>query len=140
MGKLGIDSHYLNPIPIFEDSFPIPSGQIPATEIPFSHSKNRSIPVPILPLQDPLKSEYHASDPLHACVYILCLHSAVSHEYTFITNILHKTTQHFTRYNDFLINMGQYKLNLGDHFKYLKSQPFSGTPSVQRITGIILTL
>jgi hypothetical protein len=21
-----------------------------------------------------LKSEYHASDPLHACVYILCLH------------------------------------------------------------------
>ena len=37
-----------------------------------------------------LKSEYHASDPLHACVYILCLHSAVSDEYTFITNILHK--------------------------------------------------
>jgi hypothetical protein len=32
----------------------------------------------------------HASDSLHACVYILCLHSAVSHEYTFITNILHK--------------------------------------------------
>ena len=37
-----------------------------------------------------LNSEYHASDPLHACVYILCLHSAVSDEYTFITNILHK--------------------------------------------------
>ena len=37
-------------------SFPIPSGQIPvpATQIPFSQSKNRSIPVPILPLQDPL--------------------------------------------------------------------------------------
>ena len=28
-----------------------------------------------------LKSEYHASDPLHACVYILCLHSAVSDEH-----------------------------------------------------------
>ena len=32
-----------------------------------------------------LKNEYHASDPLHACVYILCLHSVVSHEHTFIT-------------------------------------------------------
>jgi hypothetical protein len=49
-----------------------------------------------------LNSEYHASDPLHACIYILCLHSAVSHEYTFITNILHKKMQHFTRYNDLL--------------------------------------
>ena len=26
-----------------------------------------------------LKSEYHASDPLHACVSILCLHSVVPH-------------------------------------------------------------
>jgi hypothetical protein len=27
--KLGIDSHYFNPIPIFEDFISIPSGQIP---------------------------------------------------------------------------------------------------------------
>ena len=27
-----------------------------------------------------LKNEYHTSDPLHACVYILCSHSVVSHE------------------------------------------------------------
>ena len=31
-----------------------------------------------------LKNEYHTRDPLHACVYILCLHSVVSHEHTFI--------------------------------------------------------
>ena len=37
-----------------------------------------------------LKNEHHASDPLHACVYILCLHSVVSHEHIFITIILHK--------------------------------------------------
>ena len=42
--------------PFLRTSFPIPSGQIPvlATQIPFFQSKNRSIPVPILPLQDPL--------------------------------------------------------------------------------------
>jgi hypothetical protein len=27
-----------------------------------------------------LKSEYHASDPSHACVYILCLHSRFGRE------------------------------------------------------------
>jgi hypothetical protein len=74
--KLGIDLHYLNPIPIFEDSFPIPSGQIPvpATQIPFSQSKNRSIPVPILPLQDPLNS---AIEKLHLkfCKRVLGVHS-----------------------------------------------------------------
>ena len=45
------------PFPILKTSFPIPSGLIPvpATQIPFSQSKNRSIPVPILPLQDPLE-------------------------------------------------------------------------------------
>ena len=36
-----------------------------------------------------LKSEYHASDPLHAYVYILYLRSVVSHEYTFITIASH---------------------------------------------------
>ena len=40
------------PFQFLRTSFPIPSGQIPvpATQIPFSQSKNRSIPVPILPL------------------------------------------------------------------------------------------
>ena len=44
------------PFPFLRTSFPIPSGQIPvpATQIPFSQSENRSIPVPILPLQGPL--------------------------------------------------------------------------------------
>ena len=42
-----------------------------------------------------LKNEYHTSDPLHACVYILCLHSVVSHEHTFITIVLHKNTAKF---------------------------------------------
>ena len=42
-----------------------------------------------------LKSEHHASDPLHACVYILCLHSVVSHEHTFITIVLHKNPAKF---------------------------------------------
>ena len=37
-----------------------------------------------------LKSEYNASDPVHAYVYILCLHSVVFHEYTFITIASHK--------------------------------------------------
>ena len=32
---------------------------VPATEIPFSQYKNRLIPVPILPLHDPLKSNHH---------------------------------------------------------------------------------
>ena len=43
------------PFPFLRTSFLILSGQIPvpATQIPFSHSKNRSIPVAILPLQDP---------------------------------------------------------------------------------------
>ena len=41
-----------------------------------------------------LKNEYHASDPLHACVYILCLHSVVSHEHTFITIASHKRYSH----------------------------------------------
>ena len=42
-----------------------------------------------------LKNEYHASDPLHAYVYILCLHSVVSHEHTFITIVLHKNPAKF---------------------------------------------
>jgi hypothetical protein len=58
MEKLGIDSNYLNPIPIFEDfishsQWPNPGPSNPI-QIPFSQSKNRSIPVPILSLQDPL--------------------------------------------------------------------------------------
>ena len=28
-----------------------------------------------------LKSEYHARDPLRACVYVLCLHSAIANQY-----------------------------------------------------------
>ena len=46
----------MNPIPIFETVFPIPSGQIPVpvTPIPISQPKNRRIPDPILPLHDPL--------------------------------------------------------------------------------------
>ena len=35
-----------------------------------------------------LKSEYHASD-------LLCLHALVSHEYTFITIVLHKNLAKF---------------------------------------------
>jgi hypothetical protein len=73
-----------------------------------------------------LTSEYRASDPLHACVYTLCLHSAVSDEYTFITNILHTKNATFHDLfrlkeeielflNRIPINMCQYKLNLGDH-------------------------
>ena len=47
-----------------------------------------------------LKSEYHASDPLHACVYILCLHSVVSHvsvvfSWTFIAIVSHKNPAKF---------------------------------------------
>ena len=43
------------PFPFLRTPFPIPGGQItvPATQISFSQYKNRSIPVPILPLQDP---------------------------------------------------------------------------------------
>ena len=36
-----------------------------------------------------LKSAYHASNPLHACVYTLRLHPVVSHEHTFITIATH---------------------------------------------------
>ena len=39
------------------NSFPIHSDPVPATQIPFSQSKNRSVPVPILPLQDPLSND-----------------------------------------------------------------------------------
>ena len=55
MEKSEITSHHLNSILIFDTSFPIPSGQIPVPviHIPFSQPKNRSIPVRILPLQDP---------------------------------------------------------------------------------------
>ena len=48
-----------------------------------------------------LKIEYHASDPLHACVYILCLHSVVSHEHIFITIVLHKNPAKFQQIKSF---------------------------------------
>ena len=41
-----------------------------------------------------MKSQYPARDPLHACVYILCLHSVVSNEDTSI-----KIPQNFNSYN-----------------------------------------
>ena len=45
-----------------------------------------------------LKSEHHTRDPLHACVYILCLHSVVSHEHTFITIASHKNPRKISTY------------------------------------------
>ena len=42
-----------------------------------------------------LKSEYHPGDPLHACIYILCLHPAVSHEHTLITIASHRNPAKF---------------------------------------------
>ena len=42
-----------------------------------------------------LKSEYHASDPLQVCVYILCLYSVVSHEHSLITIASHKNPAKF---------------------------------------------
>ena len=57
--KLEVNWHYLNPILIFKDFIPIPSGQIPVpvTPIPFSQPKNRPIPAPILPLYDPKRAD-----------------------------------------------------------------------------------
>ena len=48
-----------------------------------------------------LKNEHHTRDPLHACVYILCLYSVVSHvsvrciQLDFITIVSHKNPAKF---------------------------------------------
>ena len=54
-----------------------------------------------------LKNEYHASDPLHACVYILCLHSVVCHvsvvfSWISLQSLRIKVPQNFNRNNHLL--------------------------------------
>ena len=70
------------PFPFLSTSFPIPSGQIPipATQIPFSQSNNRSIPVPILPLQDPLITK----TTKYVCIYVVILSNHLSNIMTYV--------------------------------------------------------
>ena len=67
---------------------------------------------------------------MHACVYVLSLHSAVSHEFSFTTNTLHKI---YTIYIDLLRLTEEIELLFNDLRRLIKRRNIHNIKFIRRI-------